>query len=516
MRQWSSFFFIAGVLYASGLALFAGERPALEIPPPAIRASLDAGNAQAAVRAYNAWRLRLFATTRLPPVPYRDADLPLFKLPGVSPLPPGRGLRRYLFEQGFSATASGSQLLEARDQAYLERCLFLRAVALQVTAGAANDIARANRLFAFVCDEIQPRAQATDHAWPEDILIRGYGSCDQSAWVLCSLAEQIGIKSMVVFLRDPATGISYHTVAALRLGRRWQPFDTLAALDFVRAGSPPPNLLTAFVDPRPLQAFVEDGKGQCLLNAKHLPWADFLVYTDPRGALLRWDPFSKAVQTTSSGSPYFLWFNPLNRIKSLRIEFSMVLNIPEKNLAARWHARTVTPAAKALHAQPSGVRIFPYGEPTRTYALYSQPQALETIKKTRSYGIFRTARRLHLLGLPEKALEIFFKQNNRNPAADPKTNADRLYYASLSYFAAGQYAKASATLSQLRNIYPHSFWRTFLPWQEARSAIAERDNKKATVFLSRVSEPRIRAAAKLQLQLANPHRKPLSAPSDSR
>ncbi|MEN9359222.1 MAG: hypothetical protein RL095_757 [Verrucomicrobiota bacterium] len=57
---------------------------------------------------------------------------------------------------------------------------------------------------------------------PQEIWTGGKGWCDQQAWLLCCLAYQQGFDPLIVYLCDPLTGVSHHTVCELRKnGRVW-------------------------------------------------------------------------------------------------------------------------------------------------------------------------------------------------------------------------------------------------------------------------------------------------------
>jgi len=138
-------------------------------------------------------------------------------------------------------------------------------VALAAIGEARADAEKATRLFALITREMVPYVPENSFAWPDDLLIRGYGSCDQMAWALCSLAEQVGLHSAIVFLRRPDVEASHHTIAALRLDGRWRPCDPFQALDF---GGPDaaPDLLAALEEPAALRRALPGTPGEVLLK----------------------------------------------------------------------------------------------------------------------------------------------------------------------------------------------------------------------------------------------------------
>jgi hypothetical protein len=54
--------------------------------------------------------------------------------------------------------------------------------------------------------------------WPWRIWERGYGLCDRQAWVLCAMAYQCGWETQIIYLIDPRSGQSPHTICSMRKG----------------------------------------------------------------------------------------------------------------------------------------------------------------------------------------------------------------------------------------------------------------------------------------------------------
>lgn len=52
--------------------------------------------------------------------------------------------------------------------------------------------------------------------FPYNIWQRGYGVCDRQSWVLCEIAYQKGYETQIVYLMNPETGESPHTICELR------------------------------------------------------------------------------------------------------------------------------------------------------------------------------------------------------------------------------------------------------------------------------------------------------------
>ncbi len=97
--------------------------------------------------------------------------------------------------------------------------LFFHDLAREITAGKKDEIAA---LFSAVRERVDGKeglSAPPEALWPYRIWERGYGVCDRQAWVLCELATQLGYETQIVYLRDPKTGVSPHTVCEIRKGR---------------------------------------------------------------------------------------------------------------------------------------------------------------------------------------------------------------------------------------------------------------------------------------------------------
>ncbi|MBN1154133.1 transglutaminase domain-containing protein [candidate division KSB1 bacterium] len=121
----------------------------------------------------------------------------------------------------------------------------IRDTSAMLTKGAVTDIARAERLFYFIRDEITYQFLPTfdeRHLHAASILQHKRGYCTQKAILFCSLARSLNIAAGITFydIIDhslPVKGLSilktnilyYHGIATLRLNGRWLRLD--ATLD---------------------------------------------------------------------------------------------------------------------------------------------------------------------------------------------------------------------------------------------------------------------------------------------
>lgn len=79
-------------------------------------------------------------------------------------------------------------------------------------------------IFTAVVQRIKPEGKNTDKPlWPYDIWTRGYGVCDRQALVLAEIAYQAGYESAIIWLMNPKTNVSPHTICVLHhlQGRVW-------------------------------------------------------------------------------------------------------------------------------------------------------------------------------------------------------------------------------------------------------------------------------------------------------
>jgi len=93
---------------------------------------------------------------------------------------------------------------------------FFHTVAREITKSAPGDV---EALFSAVVERVEPKERAhPDVPWPFAVWQRGFGVCDRQSWVLCELAYQSGCEVQLVYLRDPVTKQSPHTICEIRRG----------------------------------------------------------------------------------------------------------------------------------------------------------------------------------------------------------------------------------------------------------------------------------------------------------
>lgn len=97
-----------------------------------------------------------------------------------------------------------------------QHALFFQNLMRRITEGNPENV---QAMFAAVRKKIS--ADEKDYLappWPYVIWQSGFGICDRQAWVLCEIAYQAGWETQIVYLRDPVTKVSPHTICELRKG----------------------------------------------------------------------------------------------------------------------------------------------------------------------------------------------------------------------------------------------------------------------------------------------------------
>jgi tetratricopeptide (TPR) repeat protein len=415
------------------------------------RAALARGEVEAAVRAYNE---RILAGP--------DA---LARAPEAAPA------AAWLEARGVPAVTVRSPLLEPRDAAYLAGRLRLRAIARAAIRDAGTPAERAERLFALVVREVAPVIPDGLHERPLDVLVRGYGACDQAAWALVALAEQAGLPGAIVYLRTAPGAESHHSLAALRVDGAWRLYDPFSALRIPDIG-----LAEAIRDPARLDAVLPGPGAGCLFVARDLAAATVNLTLHPRGQLPRWAAFRNALDT--AGLPV-LWTDPAGRSRQLRAALGR--------------------GSDGAAPGPAGgdVDVRPHQLGYEIYARESEPVWLSRQAGSPSRGPFRTARLRHLSGEPAEALALL-----EEAAAPDSTDTGspallRPLYAARALQALGQYDAAAEQYERVRSLAPGSGWADAVLWNEAACRRALGQDARAANLLRSISGPR-RAAASLR------------------
>jgi transglutaminase-like putative cysteine protease len=114
----------------------------------------------------------------------------------------------------------------AQNQRFVFNTLQMKQLADSVSHDANSDKEISLLLYHYVNENIKnPEAfQTVKDQHPFDVLTDAYGSCDQQAHLLISLAALKGIEGRIIFLLG-ADSISHHSVAELKIDKNWAMFD---------------------------------------------------------------------------------------------------------------------------------------------------------------------------------------------------------------------------------------------------------------------------------------------------
>lgn len=103
------------------------------------------------------------------------------------------------------------------------RARFFQTRAADILTQAPPQTPKVRALFDAVTARLAPRDPAGEAGplWPERIWRAKAGLCDRQAWVLCELAYQAGCETQIVYLRQPETLVSPHTICEIHDGTRF-------------------------------------------------------------------------------------------------------------------------------------------------------------------------------------------------------------------------------------------------------------------------------------------------------
>jgi len=197
---------------------------------------------------------------------------------------------------------------------FFRRRAFYGCIAARLARPARRETVLA--AFEFVVREVPPVAgpgeQPDIGVMPHTILLRGYGACDRSAWVLCTLLESLGIGAYVVYLRDPQTGASHHTIAAAEIDNNLFLLDTWAGLPVLTRAGRCATFREVAADPAVIDDILIGGRRQ-FATGTHV--ANALVLLPFEAETVH--PISAAVQETLAAETPPLYHNFRRRLMHL-------------------------------------------------------------------------------------------------------------------------------------------------------------------------------------------------------
>jgi hypothetical protein len=113
---------------------------------------------------------------------------------------------------GVSESFLRSEKFTKFDFFYLKQVLLFSNLTRSAKAANKSKSDLIEELYHLVRKKINGDVEKDNSAFPMQIWQREYGVCDRQSWVLCELAYQAGADVYVVYLRDPITSVSHHTI----------------------------------------------------------------------------------------------------------------------------------------------------------------------------------------------------------------------------------------------------------------------------------------------------------------
>ena len=150
------------------------------------------------------------------------------------------------------------------DADFVRRRVFYSEIAERLKRNTPRETVMAvfNYVVANVSSATGPGEKAGVGVTPETILLRGYGVCDRGAWVFCTLLEQLRIAAYVIYLREPETDVSHHTIAGAEIDAAIYLFDTYSGTPVINSAGRVATLGDVFEHPTDIDSVTIGGKPQ--------------------------------------------------------------------------------------------------------------------------------------------------------------------------------------------------------------------------------------------------------------
>ena len=323
------------------------------------------------------------------------------------------------------------------DSRYIRRCYFLQRITDQVVSGCRDDEEKVERLLDWVFRHIAFYEPEAVEVSPMDILLRGYGVCDRSAWVLALLCERAGLPVSIVLLGKPVTEeFSSHTLCQVLVSGRWLLCDTTQGtfLGFGQEGVP------ATLDHIILR--LDREKDNAALQEKYGAFREAGI----------------GVVCEAEGSfPRFSLLEPYLRV--IPPHASVFVDL-QARLAL---AATALSQAEADRKNSIGVWDYPFF----SLSTYRNPLFAAVRKKNLARMLaYRDARILQLLGFPREAVQAYTKSAE---TCDAEAREDILFFTAQCHQEAGNLREAEKNFSLYLSRYPEGRWKTMAVYDLARS-----------------------------------------------
>jgi len=191
---------------------------------------------------------------------------------------------------------------------YLRKVVIYKKLADHITKGLKTDFEIIYALFDWTVRNISlfhDKDVGQDiNAYPYDYMMRGFGGCDRSAWVLTTLAGQAGFRAHIIVL-------PYHTMTQIFIENKWVLFDPFYNNVFKSTKG-----LSGLNEPLEVQSFIKEKKCYKDNFFNDLMECRFEIICEPLSVL----PKMKLLQNTfdkNLNSPPALYYDVLEEIEFL-------------------------------------------------------------------------------------------------------------------------------------------------------------------------------------------------------
>ncbi len=330
------------------------------------------------------------------------------------------------------------------DIPYLQRVNRYHRLALRLTRGLQTGDQKLQALFDWTARNIQSAPIPTRPelpAWPSEVMLRGYGACDRSAWVFASLARQVGFPAYLVVLHDPESDLSPHTLAGVLRRGRLLLFDTFYGIQMTDLASGDPAGLNDLINRPGILAQLTEIYPDYRAKLTHFQNAIITVPPEPWALTSRMSALQSALNHLPSPPRVFL---------DLDVELEILVQslyghpIEEPHLRYRDEARSYS--------------IDLWGYPFDLRREYERPESRLVISAAYSYvAPFANARTAQLSGNFETAARLYSALLSSTELA-PSTVEDASHFRALATFDLELYTQAAAEFRRYLTDYPNGAW----------------------------------------------------------
>ena len=368
-------------------------------------------------------------------------------LPAASPM-----LMRYQAEWNLKPDVVNSAVFTTEDSQYLRRCHFLQCIADRLVAGCVTDREKVEKLLEWVFLHVAFWEPDVINVGAVDVLLRGFGLCDRSAWVLSLLCDRAGLDSAVVLLGEPeiasatqTTVQPSHTLCEVCASDQWLLCDTVqGSLVMFEDRSEPATLVSIRQ-----RLFAEPDNVPLKEQFKRYLYAGVGATCQAEGVLPRFQLLESYIRILPPHPSVYVDPDRLQQMvtESVTLEDGTATN-------------------------PTGIWDYPF----HSFVSYRDPAFLKRREEAHANLLtYQNARILQLLGHPIEALQAYLKASEN---CSPSAAEDILYFMAQCHYETGNSANAEKSLSIYIQKYPHGRWRTYALYQLAR---VEEEMKKLEI-----------------------------------